>query len=206
MKNLAESFYLTSFHAWPQFRVDALFVHGNVDLQLELLDLAAEFFKKNKVAALVVNGMTEKECVEQKINCLGIEKTLAHLQNLGVPTEAVHSVRPARHTLEEAQSLHRLAQQKNWKHLGFLSLPYHTLRCALTHLAAQKQASHRISLHPLNLSEVIWSQKVAKQLLGQEQIQISRLQMIQEEMDRIERYQKKGDCVSFAELVAHFST
>lgn len=187
---------------WPQNIGPALFVHGNVDLKDELLENTVDLFKKYKMEYLLLNGMTVEECITEKINYHGYEdwkKTL--IEKFKIPESQIHPVSPAHHTFAEATSLVKICQEKKWKKIAIASLPYHSLRCALTHLAAQQKANVQRQLYMAQPFAIEWQITMTKQLLGGEILKTSRQYMILEEWERILRYQKKGDCAPFADLL-----
>ncbi|MBY0472270.1 YdcF family protein [bacterium] len=205
MLEMMQAMALSLAHALPDENLPALFVHGNKDLEKSSLTLAAQLWREGRVKHLVLNGMTEAECRDMKINYNGAEVWHRWLVQEGkVNPDFIVQVRPGRHTYEEADAFHRLCAERNWNAVAYLSFPYHILRCSLTHLAAMKRLGATRALYPVSLKAVVWFEPVSKQLLGENTIVRPRLEMFDEEWRRIQQYQKKGDCASLAEMIEFF--
>lgn len=186
-------------------KIDALFVHGNVDLTFEILKEALRLHRSNPQAWIILNGESHKDCKEKKINYGGWELWEDTLLKDEVPRDLILKTSQGRHTYEEASSLVPILKEKKVKTLGILALPYHIERCLLTHLASHESFGHSCNLVPYTLKNVNWTDKVTKQLLGSDQVlQCTRLEMLEEEYNRILKYQAQGHCASWDKLSSYF--
>lgn len=205
MFELLQATGLAQTSTLPARQLPVLFVHANKDLEVALLEKTAQLWRDGRFQTIVLNGMTAAECHEMKINYAGVEPWEEWLMyEGGVAREAIRCVKPGRHTYEEAYAIHLLCERKGWQELAFLSFPYHILRCTLTQLAAMKRLKCHRQLYPLSLESVQWFAPVTKQLLGGETLTRPRLEMFEEEWQRIEKYQAQGDCVSLQEMLRFF--
>lgn len=206
MVELLQAMGLAQTSALPAKKLPVLFVHANKDLEMALLEKAAQLWQAGQFDWIVLNGMSVAECRDLKINYAGVELWEEWLRHEGgIPAGCITSVKPGRHTYEEAAAIHQLCEQKGWSALAFLSFPYHILRCTLTQLAVMKRCHYHRQLYPVSLPQVDWSEPVTKQFLGGHTFTRPRLEMFEEEWQRIEKYQGQGDCVSLQEMLAFFT-
>jgi len=189
---------MTMASALPHHAIPSIFVHANVDLAREMMSHAAALLHAGRVETIAINGLSAADCEALNVNYSGYEDWVDYLTDkMKVPPSLIVRCSPARHTYEEAAALHRLATENAWAGVAFLSSPYHLLRCLLTQLAAMDRLNVSHCLYPITIPWVEWSTLIGKQLLSGETIKLSRAAMLEEEWDRIVRYQASGDCAEF---------
>lgn len=137
--------------------VDALFVHGWGDLYEEMLELTARFFKDSGARYIVLNGESAYDDIP---DAKGITYWRSELSRMDVPGDVIQSVRPARHTLEEAKGFIEFAQQHRILRAAVLSVPQHLLRAFLTDLGVMKDTGATIALYAYTLSRIDWDKEI----------------------------------------------
>ena len=103
------------------------------------------------------------------------------LEELGVPQEAMHVEEVAYNTKEEAGRFFALARERGWKRLILASSPHHIPRALLTSLRA---GGDKFVLIPAAAP-------------------LERAQVLEQELERIEVYQAKGDVASYEEGIEY---
>jgi hypothetical protein len=167
-----------------------------VDLQDEMLQWGAHFLKCGLIHKIVINGLTQNQCQEKKVNYFGYENWLRLLcERHQLDPNQIVLTEPAVHTYMEAVNLQMAAERHQWKKIGILSFPYHIARCLLTHLSVKK----------MRKTDIRWFECVEKQVLGGEILRKTRAEMLLEEWTRIEKYIQSGDCVSLEEGIEYLS-
>ena len=107
----------------------------------------------------------------------------------GVPKSAIYVEEKAKHTLGEAKRAMELAKREGWKSMILVTSPHHQFRAFLTFLKVVRKATLDILLvnAPARLpwfGDNPWGK---------------RTDLMEGEFKRIDEYQKKGDCATFAE-------
>ena len=85
-----------------------------------------------------------------------------------------------------------------------MGVPYHILRCVLTQLGAMKKQETILRIYPVTVDCTDWQKKVTRKILQGGTFTKTRLDIWAEEMDRIERYTLKGDCVPLSAMIDFF--
>ena len=146
---------------------------------------AARLYTDNYAPRIIVLGGDAR----REYGSFPSRKLARELQKEGVPKSALYVEEKALHTLGEARRALALAKKAGWKSLILVTSPHHQFRAFLTFLKTMRDANLDLLLvnAPANLpwfGDNPWGK---------------RSELLQGEFDRIEEYQKKGDCASFAE-------
>lgn len=204
MPEMMQALSIVLSHQLPRIPADALFVHALNDLEEDLLAFANKLHSTGIVRKVVLNGSTAEECERVQIDYRGRERWELLAEQVGIPSQYILWTPTALHTYAEAEAVQRICSENGWKTLIVVGAPYHILRCTLTQLGAMKRLGCARNLFPATLRGFDWWHVVTKKIMGGSSFTKSRLDMLDEELERIHRYQEKGDCVSLAELIGHF--
>jgi len=93
-------------------------------------------------------------------------------------------------TLYEAISFAKFIQAESLTTVGILCQAFHLLRAAMTLVSVLKELRIQISLHPYTSEVCYWHDVMVH---SQGSVKGSRLELVDSELERIRRYQEKGD-------------
>jgi hypothetical protein len=120
------------------------------------------------------------------------------LQACGLPAETIHGVPAGKlssiNTLIESEALVRYSKQKRYGAVYVVSSPFHQLRAFMTAVTVAQAEYPQLSIYSYPGSTLPWMDAVVH---SQGTLQAPRRQLIQEELTRIDTYQKKGDLARF---------
>jgi len=119
---------------------------------------------------------------------------LALLIEEGVAREAVVFDETGPHTWAEAMRAVEIALERGWQKLLIVSSPHHMFRAYLTFVAALREQNAELILYPAPASELPWFTPTAWGI---------RVELLDQEFERIAEYGKKGHVATFAEGLAH---
>jgi len=143
-------------------KVDAIFIHAQSDLELELLACAADTYRnlQPRQPHIVLNGLKQYEPTPNSWGCNEWRKMLSG--PLAVSSENILLTSPARHTGEEAERSISLCHEFGWKNLVIMATPYRLPRCFLSQLGvASSRGFGGINLHCLTIS-MAWNRRISK--------------------------------------------
>ena len=201
---LFQSLHYVLGQSEPQKELPApIYIHGNWDNEEKLLEKAAQLYRRNPKHYIVLNGMTSKESLDQRINYKGADIWSKELEKHGVDREKIFCTESSPHTYAEAETLIQLMKEKNEKEFVFISLPYHILRCTLSHRAAAMNLNYETHFYPASVQGLHWTDTFTKQLMGEDQVTLSRIKMLEWEWERIKTYQEKKNCSSIEEAIPY---
>ena len=104
-------------------------------------------------------------------------------------------------TLLEAISFAKFIQDKSLTSVGILCQAFHILRATMTLVSALKELKVQMNIHPY-ISEVGYWHDVLVHSQGI--VKGSRLDLVDSELQRIRRYQEKGDILTEVEVLNYF--
>lgn len=117
----------------------------------------------------------------------------AELIKHGVPEDALYTEETADNSKSESVRMTELAKEKGWKKILLVTSPHHQYRVFLTWLQSMRDAGLELIL--INAPAPLpW---FANNPWGR------RIDLLEDEMKRIEEYQRGGDVASFADGVAY---
>ncbi len=153
------------FDAAPD--VEAVFVHGRDDLYLPMLREAARMFFRRHAKKVVINGLSQAQCLERNLAYPGYEEWLRELVDLGIWSGDVILLPPSDHTGLESVNLIKLAQENFWEHLAIIGVPYHVQRCMLQMIGCMNDAGAELDVSAVCAKDgVDWDEPVTKIILG----------------------------------------
>jgi uncharacterized SAM-binding protein YcdF (DUF218 family) len=117
---------------------------------------------------------------------------------IGVPLAETKII----HTLVEAEALMRFAKQHNYHSLYITASPFHQLRAFMTAVTAALRIFPQIRLYSQTGTSLSWLEEVVH---SQGKTKGTRNQLIAGEIERIEKYQNKGDLASIEQVLAYLN-
>jgi hypothetical protein len=103
-------------------------------------------------------------------------------------------------TLIEAQALIRFAKRKGYNSLMVVAAPFHQVRAYMTTVTVALREYPQVPIYSYPGLTLPWHEEV---LHSQGTTRGTRRDLIQGELERINRYQAKGDLASFEEVVRY---
>lgn len=132
---------------------DAVFVHGWGDLFEELLGTVAEVYRRTNAKHILLNGEPLYDGNGSPGYATWKE---ALIKEVRISENCIHSVTPARHTLEEAQGFIALAEKLQVQRVVVVSVPQHIGRAFLTDLGVMLARGRDMQLVPATVRHIDW--------------------------------------------------
>ncbi len=134
----------------------------------------------------------------------GGDKWLQALKRLRVPSQRLKAIKPHTaeilHTRVEAEALVRYARTRGYKSIIVVSAPFHQLRTFMTTVSVALEEVPELSIYSQVGAMLPWNVTVTH---SQGSLALPRSGLIQTELERIERYQQKGDLAPTEAILAY---
>jgi len=127
-----------------------------------------------------------------------LARQIKESQIQGVPIGPTASL----NTLVEAEALVRFVKQQAFGSLFVAAAPFHQMRAFMTAVTAANRDYPRLRLYSHPGAVLPWAQTVSH---SQGTTRGARSELLQAELERIEKYQKKGDLASFNEVLTYLN-
>ena len=101
------------------------------------------------------------------------------------------------HTREEADAFLKIARERRWKRVAVLTQPHHLPRVFLGMLKAMEELKYSMQVYGVAPKSCDWN-KVVRGSQGAEEL--PRVQHLEQEFDKIQDYQEKGDLATLDEM------
>lgn len=157
--------------------------------------------------ALAANALIQKILISDALPKCGYPGGYAWreaLKGLGIDSTVIEevSVEPTNtlNTLIEADALIRHARKKNYSSVIITAAPFHQERAFMTAVTVAIVEYPSLNLYSYPGRALNWDEKVTH---SQGTVFASRARLISGEQERIDKYQKKGDLVSYSEVLAY---
>ena len=126
------------------------------------------------------------------------------LMGLGISSLMIEEVpvepTPTLNTLIEAESLMRHAKNKNYSSIIVIAAPFHQERAFMTAVSVAVSENSDACLYSFPGRALAWDEEVVH---SQGTVLATRAGLISGEQERINKYQKKGDLVSYSQVLAY---
>jgi hypothetical protein len=167
------------------------------DNERSVLERAAEMFREGLVQRLMV--------MDAPVNAgyAGMRAWGRWMEENGVNAERIVAVPlhdSMHNTLTEAEAFVRAARENGFTSLVVTAAPFHQVRAFMTMVHAGQAACPQIRFYSVPGSGQTWTQRVVH---SQGCLVTTRRQLIHAELERIEAYGRKGDLVSYAEILEY---
>jgi hypothetical protein len=116
----------------------------------------------------------------------------------GVITEKT----PTLNTLIEAEAMVRFAKSKGFRSLYIVAPPFHQFRAFITSVSVVLREYPELQVYSFPGETLPWDEKVVH---SQGLVSGSRWSLINGEIERIVRYQEKGDLIPFNEVINYLN-
>jgi hypothetical protein len=161
-------------------------------------------------AQLLLNSsLTSRVCLlhaDAKSGYPGFSPWSSRLRALGIPEAQIEGVRiedtPTLNTLIESEALIRFAKRQGYSSLYVVAPPFHQLRAFMTAVTVVLKEHPALWLYSYPGVALSWQAEVAH---SQGRLRAKRRELITAELERIERYQRKGDIASFEQVLAYLN-
>lgn len=181
---------------WPTHRLDAIYVFAQADgpLKDQRLQRLLEAISKDAPRVALCAGKGQ--------GYAGYEAWAKELVERGVAEASLYAIPapPVIHTASEAQQLVHEAQKYGWKRIVLISSPHHQLRACMSVVAQIRNHGSNLAIYNLPGSVISWWEEVAHY---QGEIRDTMYGFIEQEMQRIQQFQEKGDVASCEETLEY---
>lgn len=183
----------------PRGCADGAYLYAQTaENQGAVLEVARELVASNKVERLLLPESAMRGGYP------GFHAWRAELLRAGVAAPAVVGVNlrdaPMLNTLEEARALARQAMAQRLATLYVVATPFHQLRAFMTTVTTLLGERDGPRVYSRTGAALPWCEEVAH---SQGTLVARRAQLIHSELERIARYQAKGDLASFDEILGY---
>lgn len=183
----------------PRHKVDAAYLFGEtLDLEDSVLKAGVFLYKRGPVKKLAICGM------QKGYGYPGVKNWLGKLAKMGVPKKDIcaipiaHDFPPSTHA--EALGLVRHAQAHGWKSVYIVAPPLHQLRAFVTAVTEASRLYPKLKLYSFHGLPQRWEDHI---IHSQGILQGTRSELLADELEKIERYYRKGDLVSAEEVLRY---
>lgn len=192
----------------PEAAADIVYLFHQLDSNLESTVAAAVLLLKKypTMRLLVLDVRNDKLAVPIPNGFSGGPLLLEQLQANGIPRSQLevvawdHGRDRMIHTLIEAELAVRQAKARSWHSMVVVAPPFHLVRAAITAASVALREFPELRIYPFAGTPLPW-EEVSVHSQG---MKGRRLDFLQAEMERIERYMAKGDIAPLGDLVQRF--
>lgn len=185
----------------PAEPVDAAYLFAQtVDNQQSVFDTGLALTTTGRAGKILIadsgvgSGYPGFQAWRQELLALGLpEKNLA-----GTPTSAFASL----HTLIEATALVQYARSHRVNKLLIVAPPFHQLRAFMTVVSVLRRELPELRVYNQPGRSLPWQEIVVH---SQGTLECQRRELIESELDRIDRYQQKGDLAPEDEILNYLN-
>lgn len=172
----------------PTTKLDALFLYGQTpDNEEAVFRLAAEQFAAGKVEKILLIRTGPLS------GYAGYEHCLQELEAAGVPPKAIEGVachESMLHTLIESEAMVAHAQKQHYRTLAVCAAPFQQTRAFMTAISVALKKMPVLKVYSIPGKPLDWLKEAAH---SQGTLMGSRIELIYAELERIPKYQQKGD-------------
>jgi len=158
---------------------------------------------------LLNNPLTYKILVlntKAKSGFPGFAEWRQQLQQLGLSEEQIEGVRDKEtsmlNTLIESEAIVRFAKQHSYRSLFVVAPPFQQLRAFMTAVTVALREYPELLLYSYPGVAMFWQEEV---IHSQGTLRAKRRDLIQEELERIEKYQSKGDLATPEQVLSYLN-
>jgi hypothetical protein len=184
-----------------ELTADAAYLFAQTqDNQDSVLSAASELLDKGLVRRILIlktaakSGYPGFEHWKQKLNDSGVSDEC--IQGVSIDADL------ALNTLVEAEAMIDHAKLKRYGTIYIVASPFHQLRAYMTSVTAVIRRYPELNLYSYVGNSLPWQKSVAH---SQGSSRGTRLTFISTELERIEKYQKKGDLASVGSVLDHLN-
>lgn len=183
----------------PKNSVDGTYLYCQTEDNQQALFQAASSLVQSALTARILVLQTDALCgfpgfPQWKKSLLNEGLNVEHIEGIQVDTLTIL------HTLIESRALIRFARQRGYTSLRVVASPFQQLRAFMTAVTVALKEYPELLLYSYSAPAMPWREEV---MHSQGTLRATRSALIATELERIERYQKKGDLASFKDVLAY---
>lgn len=180
---------------WPTETVDAIFFHARANGDHDNLFESAHYMVAMNLADFIaINGFDGVQ------NAPGKDFYLENLDIFDVKRSHIVLSEPVLNTKTENDAFVKLARERNWKSAVILTQPHQVLRAFLGAIGSMQKLNYLIRLYAIVPSQTLWFKNVFGSQGAENK---ERFEHVFDELERIPKYQEKGDLCSFQEFFGY---
>ncbi len=201
MQNLNELIIRVFSEKYPDFSFQSLSVFAHsIDNYKYVIDKACEIYLKKNVP-IVINGA-------RKISgYVGVNEYKRLLQKNGVKKTDIIIAKPIDenmlHTRNESIAYIQTINQLQFLNNLIVSVPFHQIRAFMTMVTIVKELKVNIKLYNCPVINFDWNKTVTH---SQDILRKVARELIYDELERIKKYQMKGDLASTEDVLNYLNT
>ncbi len=153
------------------------------------VESAARLFKEGLAPVILISG----GIADRPPFTIPAPMLAERIFRAGVPRRSVVVEAVSRNTREQSIAVMAYAKEKKWKRIILVASFFHQLRAYLTFLQAMKEARLKIRIFNAPVHGLPWFRKTS--------LRKDRLQLLEEEREKISLYRKKGHLASFRHAI-----
>lgn len=197
--NFTELLTRTLCDSRPEFPVDGAYLYCQTESNQQSLFQLARFLVENSYTSKILALQTGAQC-----GYPGFGPWRQQLRGMEIADEQIEGVDVGiiqqLNTLTESEAVIRFARQKGYAALFVVAPPFQQLRAYMTAVTVTLRLYPQLQLYSYPATAMPWHENVVH---SQGTLQATRRELIHAELDRIDRYQKKGDLASFEDVLTY---
>ena len=198
---LIEIIFRTLCDPFSDTQAEAAYLFGQTSKNQEsVFETGVDLIKRDRVDKLLIpdspprGGYPGYDVWYQALTAYGLDGS----KIIGIPTGSY----PNLNTLVEAQALVRYVQKKEVTKLFVVAAPFHQPRAFMTTVTIALGEFPELRIYNRVGTALPWNENVTH---SQGTLRAPRSELIQHELERIERYQHKGDLAAADEILTYLN-
>ncbi len=127
--------------------------------------------------------------------CVPAQVLIKKLLDKEIPKSKIIIEERSQNTFEQGHEVMEIAKAKKWKKIILVASHFHQPRAYFTFIKAMKDSGLKIQIFNASVRELPWFSKTS---LG-----LNRLELLEEEFRKIEKYQRSGHVATFKEVIEY---
>lgn len=157
------------------------------------------FARYEKAVYLYKEGVAPIICFsggfdDEESGAYTFDKIKPLILNCGIPETCLMHENASKNTYDQAVEIVKIAKEKNWKRISLVASHYHSYRAFLTFLRVIKKEKPSLLMDMAAVKNLDWFK---------ENTWGKRIDLLKNEFDKIELYQKKDNVAKFTEGVEY---
>lgn len=185
----------------PQTQADGVYLFAQTsDNQASVLAAAKQLLDQELAARVMISK------TEAKSGYPGFEVWRKQLLALGMSDDQIQGIdagdTPSLNTLIEAEALIKFTRQQGLTRLYVTAAPFHQTRALMTAVTVARRHYPQLKVYSYPGTVLPWHEEVSH---SQGTVIAPRKDLIQAELERIEKYQRKGDLAHFEAILDYLN-
>ena len=202
MNDMIELLTRTLCDLRPKNPTDGTYLYCQTRSNQQSIFQAAKFLLNNALTYRIFILNTKEES-----GYPGFTEWKQQLQQLGIPEEKIEGVIKNKtstlNTLIESEVIIRFAKKHSYSSLFVVASPFQQLRAFMTAITVALREYPELLIYSYPGVAMSWQEEV---IHSQGTLKAKRCDLIQEELERIEKYQNKGDLASPEQVLSYLNS